>query len=318
MSTELYKKYRPRTLGEVVGQKSAVETIKKLKAIPHAMLFHGPSGTGKTTIARIIANEVLEVSKFDLQEVNCGVVESAIDMVRQIQQQMTGAAMGGKARAWILDEVQSFSRAKFAQEAMLKILEDGPDHVYFFLCTTDPKKVLTTIRNRCTEVGLKPIPVKDLEGLVTSVATAEKLKLSPEVLDRIVEAAGGSGRKALVELERVAGLPTEEDRLAAVGYQGSEKAAFDLVKALLPWRGKPDWAAVAGVLRAIKEEDPEGLRQMVLASARSMLLTDKPIKQEDMHRAYRVISCLRDPLWDRNSGHAILTAGCYEVVFGKS
>lgn len=317
MSSELYKRHRPKTLSEVVGQPDAVRTLQKFKDVPHAILFTGPSGTGKTTLARIMAEKVGAVGRFDLQEVNCGTIDEPSKWVRQLEADMTGGAIQAKARGWILDEVQSLSRARFAQEALLKILEDMPDHVYFFLCTTDPKKILPTIRNRCSEVVCKTISDKEILGLIQKVAKLEKASVGQEVLDKIVECAAGSARKSLVELEKIIGMDDDEERMSAVGTQGLERAAFDLVKALMPWRGAPVWDEVAKVLKDIEEEEPEGLRQMVLASARSTLLNPKTDLRQKAHAA-KVIDRLRDQLWDKNSGRAILAAECFAVVYAKS
>jgi DNA polymerase III gamma/tau subunit len=309
MTTELYKVYRPAKLDDVVGQATAVKSLKAFKSVPHAILFHGPTGCGKTTLARIMAGRVgCDITnRFDYGEVNCGVVESAIDMVRDIDRTMMGAPLCGTARVWILDEVQSLSRAKFAQEALLKVLEETPPHVYFFLCTTDPRKILAAIRNRCTEIVVKPIPPKELRGMLADVAARERVKASAELLDKIVDFAAGSGRRALVELEKVTGLP-EDERVDAVGAAGAERAAFDLVKALLPWKGKPQWTEVARVLKDVEDQEPEGLRQLVLSAARSALL------KSGSPQAYVTIDCLREPFWDQNSGRALLAARCYEAV----
>jgi DNA polymerase III gamma/tau subunit len=311
---ELYRKHRPTRTDGIAGQAEALKILRKLDPVPHAMLFEGPSGCGKTTLARIMAKRVgcdPNPRNPDFCEVNCGVVDSAIDMVREIQMNMSGAAMNGGARVWILDEVQSLSRAKFAQEAMLKILEDGQDHVWFFLATTDPKKILLTIRNRCTQIKLTSIPDKDLSELVKRVAAAEGAKLSTDLIEKIVEASDGSARAALVNLEKVIKIEGDADQIKAIGRVGGEAAAFDLVKAILPWKGPPDWKAAVKVLESIKEEDPEGIRLMILASARSQLL------KMSNPAAVNAIYALEKPLYDRTSGHALLAAACYEICHPK-
>lgn len=312
--TELYRRYRPVVLEEVVGQPEAVKIIKGFgDKIPHALLFYGPSGTGKTTLARIVATRVgcSPTSRFDYQEINCGMVESALDTIRRIDRGLSDAAIG-KCRVYVLDEVQSFSRAKFAQEAALKMLEDCPDHVYFALCTTDPKKIITTIRNRCTQIEVKALSNKDIDGLIRKVAKREQFDLFDRVAEKIVEVAAGSARAALVNLEKVIGIDGDErQQAAAVSAIGENPNVFELVKALLPWKGNPEWKTVADVLERIKEEDPEGVRLMVLSSARSQLIkTGNPL-------AYKAIKCLDEPFYDRASGHALLAAGCYQVVHGK-
>ena len=205
---------------------------------------------------------------------------------------------------------QALSRARFAQEAILKILEDGPDHVHFFLATTDPKKLLATVVNRCAKITTHAVKEADLAELVRRVAKAEKLVLDDATVNSIVESANGSPRAALVQLEAVAKLAPDERR-GAIERVGVEKVAFDLVRELMPFKGSPSWPTVAKILTDCKEEDPEGIRRMVLASARSSILKGGELGKQ----AFRVIRAFRDPYFDA-SAHALLACDAYEVVFG--
>lgn len=315
---DLYRKYRPFTLDDVVGQEAAVKTIRGFgKRIPKAVMLVGDSGCGKTSLARIMCR-ILNVSGadpsrrgVDLCEINCATAEP-LETIREIQTGINKSALGGDARAWILDEVQSLSRATFAQQGLLKILEDGgPENAHFFLCTTDPKKVNAAVRNRCCTIAVGPIAEPLLRGLVAKVAKAEGVTLDEAVTARIVEGAEGSARRALVNLQQVIGLSSREEQLKAVGGRAAaEKVAFDLVKVLLPFKGSPDWKQVAPVLEGIGEEDPETVRQIMLKAARTTLLKGGP----QAHQAYMLIQIFRDTLYDRNSGHAILAANCWEAV----
>lgn len=306
---DLYEKHRPHRIDDVVGQSAAVNVIRGFKTTPRAVMLVGPSGTGKTTLARIMARDA-GCSDFDLKEINTASVESALEMVREIENAMTASPLGGTVRAWILDEFQSLSRARYAQEAFLKVLEDRrTPHAKFFIATTDPKKILNTIVTRCAKITCVPITTADLETLVKRVAKAENIKLTDKVTATIVAAANGSARTALVDLQRIAGIEGEADRLAAVGRTGEELAAFKLVQTLMPFRGEPKWSDVAAVLTAIDGEDPEGVRQMVLASARKSLLRNGA----DAQRAAFVVNTMFDPLFDRNSGWAVLTMWCWRI-----
>ena len=163
---ELYKKHRPKRLKDVLGCDGIKKQIQRCpdgSHLAHSILITGPSGCGKTTIARIVAQKILKTSDTDLMEINCADFRG-IEMVRDIRSRMSLAPMGGQARTWIIDEAHQLTTQ--AQDAFLKILEDQPRHVYFILCTTDPSKLITTVKNRCPEwIVTKPKPAQLLEYL---------------------------------------------------------------------------------------------------------------------------------------------------------
>lgn len=315
----LYQKYRPRTLGEIVGQKEAVATVAGFgEKIPKVIALFGSSGSGKTTMARVIARILGTEPDYsmDYQELNCASLESPLDACRDLASKATQMPMKGKSRVWVLDEMQALSRAGFAQQSLLKILEEPPPPAYFVLCSTDPTKILPTIRSRCRVIELSPLKPKDIKEIVLRVARAEKMDPPPddELIEQIADAAAGNARTAITELEKVVGISSPADRVGAVSLTGARKVARDLIAALMPFKGAPTWPPVAAIIDAVrKEEDPEGVRQMLLAVATTGLIKGGANAQ----KCYRVVRCLDTPLYDRNSGWALMAAACWEIIHAK-
>lgn len=300
---EFYKKYRPDTLSKVVGCDATTRGLAAFLAsetLPHAILFHGPSGCGKTTLARIVKDE-LNCHDLDFREVNSSSFRG-VDSVRDIQKVMGYAPCAGKVRVWLLDEVHKLTND--AQNAALKMLEDTPGHVYFFLCTTDPTKLIKALRGRCTEMPVAGLTRDDLGGVVDRVAKKEKVELASDVRDAIVDSSDGSPRVALVLLEKIAAL-APADREAAVAEKAAElNECIDLCRLLIK---KAPWKAVTAVLANLKGE-PEDVRRGVAGYARSVLL------KEANHQAYLVADCFSRNFYD--SGNVGLVVACFEAVHG--
>lgn len=308
MSQELYKRYRPRTLKGIVGQDGAVASLQKLidkGSIPHAILLTGPSGCGKTTIGRIL-KELLQCGDADYREVDCPSVDSPLETVKTLQRAARLSPMAGECRVFFLEEAQSLSRAGFSQQALLKLLEDVPSHAYFILATTDAGKLHKAIHTRCTEVKLVSLSEISLKRVVQRVIDKEQMKVSEDIIAEIVDAADGSARKALVILEQVGSLETEEEQIKAVQASSINKdQAILLARELF----KPDvqWSSVAAILKEIKD-DPEGVRYLVLNYFRTVLLGGGRFAP----RAFMVIEIFSRNFYDSKA--AGLAAACYEVV----
>jgi len=224
-----------------------------------------------------------------------------VDTIREIARQMHLAPTGGTTRIWLLDEVHQMT--KDAQNAALKILEDTPKHVYFILCTTDPQKLIPTIKNRCCQLSVELLKREQLKKLIGRVLKREGEELSEELVEDITEASAGSARKALVILDRILNLP-EGDREDAIKNDPEEKEVIELCRALI--KGE-QWSRVASLLKAIKTE-PETVRYAVLGYARACLLGGKNA------RAALVIDAFADNFYD--SKEAGLALACYEIIEG--
>lgn len=312
-AVELYRKYRPRDFKDVIGQDTAVSVLQDLlnrKAMPQSLMFYGPSGVGKTTLARILKKE-LGCSTMDFQEINTA-ESRGIDTVRDIQSRMTLAPLGGTCKIFLLDECHSLTRRKGggdAQNALLKTLEDVPPQVYFFLCTTEPDGLNKTIHTRCTKIKLTPLSNKDMVLLLKTMCDKEGVTISKEVLDRVTEVSEGSAREALVCLGSIIGLDNEEAQLDAILSSNVKHDSIAIWKALIGSYSK--WPEVAGIIQGLDLEDPERLRRMILACATTSMLGGG----KNSHRAYVIVNAFESNWYD--SGKAGLVRACWEVVHDK-
>lgn len=307
MSRELYKKHRPKNLRRLFGQAVAIGTLKPLiesNQVPHSLLFTGPSGCGKTTIARILKKE-LKCADADFMEVNCADFRG-IDTIRDVRNRMNQSPIGGDCRIWLIDEAHMMTSQ--AQTAFLKMLEDTPEHVYFFLATTHPQKLLKTIKTRCTEIKLKEMTPKAQKQLIEYVLKREKKELSDEVVEQLILHGEESARKVLVLLNQIILLKTEEEQIDAIESADSTTAGFKIAQAL--GNSRTTWPVMAKILREV-EEEPESLRWLIMSYATSMMIKGG----SGAGRGYIIIDSFRDHFYD--SKKAGLVAACYEVVGSK-
>ena len=230
MYQALYRKYRPTVFDDVVGQNVVVNTLKNAinyNHINHAYLFSGPRGTGKTTIAKIFARSVNCLEPID--GVACGkcknclysfskecmdIIEidaasnNGVDEIRELRSKVGILPSELKYKVYIIDEVHMLSIGAF--NALLKTIEEPPEHVIFILATTDPQKIPATIISRCQWYSFKKISNDDIVKRLTEIVNDENIKVDEKVLEKIAQASDGGLRDAIGLLDKLRAYCTDE------------------------------------------------------------------------------------------------------------
>lgn len=228
----LYRTYRPHSFDTVVGQKHIVKTLQnalKQHKVSHAYLFCGPRGTGKTTVAKLVAKSVnclnpaeapcnhCEHCQSIQQGIHPDVIEidaasnNGVDQIRDLIEKVKYAPLQAKYKVYIIDEVHMLSQGAF--NALLKTLEEPPAHVIFILATTEPHKVLPTIISRCQRYDFTRVSQKDIQARIEEVLRKEGIQFDEEATRLIAQLSDGGVRDALSILEQV--IAYSEDHLSA-------------------------------------------------------------------------------------------------------
>jgi len=230
MSQALYRKYRSRSLNEIVGQKPIVTALTNAlqsNEISHAYLFTGPRGVGKTSIARILAFEINKLPYSDILPLDIIEIDAAsnrrIDEIRNLREKVMIAPVSAKYKIYIIDEVHMLTKEAF--NALLKTLEEPPQHVIFILATTESHKLPDTIVSRTQKYNFKLADSTEVVEHLSTIAKKENINIDKEALNTLALHSGGSLRDALSlldqvrhtggkaitnqQIEKVLGLPTD-------------------------------------------------------------------------------------------------------------
>ena len=241
MHITLYRKYRPKDFSEIAGESDIVKTLKNSldnDRISHAYLFSGPRGVGKTTSARLIAKgvnclkngissspcnecencrEIDNGSFIDLIEIDAA-SNRGIDEIRELKDKINYQPSKGRKKIYIIDEVHMLTKEAF--NALLKTLEEPPEHVIFILATTEPDKILPTIISRCQRYDFKSLTYTEVKDKLSEICRGENVEIDEGSLGLIYESSGGSMRDAISILERVIitylGEKIDEDKCSKV------------------------------------------------------------------------------------------------------
>ena len=242
-------KYRPDSFEQIYGQDAAVHAIKialDSKSQPHAYLLSGPPGSGKTSLARIIANHLnAEINEIDATGFSADEIRDLLQISRYLP-----FVSGKNCKVLIIDEIQSLS--KQALQSMLKLIEEPPSHLYFVFCTTDPQRLSDAMQSRCVNIRLHSLRMSDMIEFINVISELEKYDLPEEVITTIANLSEGSPRKALSILVTAKDAKTGKEVSENCPVISEHSTLSDLFRSIIDQKG---WSSTQKIAESLSEDD---------------------------------------------------------------
>lgn len=270
MSKALYRKYRSKSLSEVVGQSHVTNVLKRSLEkgrIAHAYLLTGPRGVGKTSIARILAYEINKLP-YDEDATNLDIIEidaasnNGVEDVRDLREKVQIAPVAAAKKIYIIDEVHMLSKAAF--NALLKTLEEPPEHAVFILATTDADKLPATIISRTQQFTFRAIAPRDAVAHMRMIADAEKIKIDDSALEIIAARGDGSFRDSISLLDQLSSIADPDQMITSeLVEQALGLASHTVVTRLLEAYEAKD---LKTIVTLVDESEQSGVQSSVLTS----------------------------------------------------
>lgn len=289
----IHLKYRPKRLKDVLGQGAAAKSLAAVlagRSVPHCYLFTGPAGTGKTTLARIVASE-LNISGPGIIEVDAA-SNTGIDDMRTLTAGLRYNGFGESPnKAIILNECHRLSAQ--AWDSLLMTTEEPPPHAFFFFTSTDPSKIPKAMVTRCTNYALNPLRYDDLMDLLEGVCDKEDYPTTKKCLQLVANAAQGSARAALTMLAKVHACEDEEEARTLLQVADENEEIIGLCRALI--KDSLDWATLTATLKNLGDQNiqPESIRLTIVNYLNACLMGKQSNKE--VVRLLDMLDCFMKP-----------------------